>query len=87
MLAIPEIGAWGTVIYMLYSYSSTLISLLAAGGLLLHILINIVYAVLHWKLILRHSDEYHLDHYEKHIGCTRCSNFFSLLLSFKFNVI
>eukprot|EP00347_Sterkiella_histriomuscorum_P004371 403360712 len=53
MLAIPEIGAWGTAVYMMFMS----------------------------------SDDYHLDYYERHLKCNRCSNIFSLILSFKFNVI
>lgn len=47
MIAVPEIGAWGTVVYMLYEYSSFMIFILAAAGLVLHIIVNIIYAVLH----------------------------------------
>ena len=54
MIAIPEIGAWGVEVYMLYMYGqSFFIFALAAGGLLIHIILNIIYSVLHNTVIYR----------------------------------
>jgi len=69
MISIPEIGAWGTEVYMLYKYSTFGIFVLAGAGLALHILLNIVYSYVHNRVIYHHSHDYHLEYYENHRPC------------------
>ena len=86
--SLPEIGAWGTVIYFMFDkIGQSEATALAALGALMHVCINVVHAIIHPRYMVPVT----LDSYKKIRKDYPCGSgfamFLSYLLSFKFSLI
>lgn len=87
LVSIPEILAWGALLYLYYNQTSFFHIITLAAALGVHVVLNIIYGLTHQKMIIHQGGA----KYRELVLNYHCWNTFSIvaafLVSFKFHFI